>query len=565
MDMSKIVIYQIFTRLFGNQSTKNLPGGSIHDNGCGKLNDISDVALSQIKALGITHVWYTGVIESAKVTDYSQNGIPGDPPHVVKGMAGSPYAIKDYYSVDPDLAVDVNHRMAEFEALVKRSHNADLKVLIDFVPNHVSRTYRSQCKPDGITDLGQNDDRSQAFSASNNFYYLQNCEFRSPVAPREGEAVWHEMPAKVTGNDCFNPSPSINDWYETIKLNYGVDLFHGRSCHFDPIPDTWHKMLNILMFWAEKQIDGFRCDMAEMVPVSFWNWAIRLVKEKYPHIIFVAEVYNPSQYQDFINVAGFDWLYDKVGMYDTVRGVIEGHRSAGDILQAWNNIANIHHHMLFFLENHDEQRIASTFFAGDALKGWPGFATLAMLNSNAVMLYFGQELGVDGMEQEGFSGLDGRTTIFDYWGVEQFQRWVNKGAFNDGLLTPQQTEIRHRYQQLLNLALVSEAVNTGHFYDLWQANTVTLASQATVIYPYLRYSDNEVYLFVANFSADEVKFRLQIPEHAFFTAGLSTQGYFKAQDAMNPDSRIQFPAQIAFVSGVGMAIPGYHLAVFKLK
>jgi glycosidase len=563
--MSKIVIYQILTRLFGNQETANIQHGSIHENGCGKFNHITSKALSEIKALGVSHIWYTGVIEHAKVTDYSAFGMPGDPPHIVKGKAGSPYAIKDYYNVDPDLAVNVDQRMAEFQALVDRSHHAGLKVIIDFVPNHVSRTYKSLSRPANITDLGQRDHTHMPFSPDNNFYYLLGTNFHSPIAPAEGQKVWHESPAKVTGNDCFNPSPSVHDWYETVKLNYGVDLFHGRAIHFDPIPDTWNKMLQILMFWTSYKIDGFRCDMAEMVPVSFWNWAIKKVKEKYPDMLFVAEVYNPSLYHNFIHQGGFDLLYDKVGMYDILRGVIENQRPAGDILNAWNAISNIHEHMLFFLENHDEQRIASSFFAGDAQKGWPGFAVAATLNSNAVMVYFGQEIGVNGMDHEGFSGLDGRTSIFDYWGVSQFQNWVNNGNFDNKGLTSEQLNIREQYKKLLNFTLAEIAQSESFFYDLSACNANHPGSHQQSVYPYLRYNKDHVWLFVVNFSEQKLKLRLVIPEHAFLTCGLELSSYIKSVDIMDDTVRIQFPSQVAFVTGVGISIPAYHLSVFCLK
>ncbi len=104
---TKLLIYQLFVRLFGNQNQTNKYYGSIEENGCGKFNDINDLALQEITKLSISHVWLTGVIEHATMTDYSYHGIKRDDPDVVKGRAGSPYAIKDYYDVDPDLAVNV--------------------------------------------------------------------------------------------------------------------------------------------------------------------------------------------------------------------------------------------------------------------------------------------------------------------------------------------------------------------------------------------------------------------------------------------------------------------------
>ncbi|MDD2284650.1 MAG: alpha-amylase family protein, partial [Paludibacter sp.] len=411
--MSKFIIYQVLPRLFGNHNTTNKPNGSLKENGCGKFNNFTSKALSEIKSLGVTHVWFTGVIEHATQTDYTTYGIRKDHPAIVKGKAGSAYAIKDYYDVDPDLAENVQDRMGEFERLVERTHKAGLKAIIDFVPNHVARQYASDAKPEGVRDLGETDLTDHAFHPNNNFYYLPG----QPFHPQFDVDGYLEFPAKATGNDQFTAHPGINDWYETIKLNYGVDYMNNRQPYFDPVPDTWHKMLHILLFWAGKKIDGFRCDMAEMVPVEFWHWAIAKVKSNYPELIFIAEVYNPQEYRNFIFYGGFDYLYDKVGMYDLLRNITCHQHAATQITHAWQSLSGIEDKMLHFLENHDEQRIASDFFAGDPWKIIPALIVSATLTKAPFMLYAGQELGERGMDAEGFSGLDGRTTIFDYWGV----------------------------------------------------------------------------------------------------------------------------------------------------
>ena len=315
----KIIIYQIFTRLFGNTEGRCVQNGDITQNGCGKMDDITRQALHEIKDLGATHVWYTGLIAHATQTDYSAYGIPKNHPSVVKGKAGSPYAITDYYNIDPDLAVHPEKRMDEFMRLLERTHECGLKFLMDFVPNHVARQYRSVSKPEGVKDLGEDDDITQAFSPDNNFYYIPGQRLEGEIDLHDEQAgEYVEMPAKATGNNRFDAWPNRDDWYETIKLNYGVDFIHNTGCHFDPIPDTWHKMLDILMFWAGKGIDGFRCDMAEMVPCEFWGWVIPKVKAQYPDITFIAEVYNPNEYRNYIHNGHFDYLYDKVGLYDTL-------------------------------------------------------------------------------------------------------------------------------------------------------------------------------------------------------------------------------------------------------
>ena len=367
----KMIIYQVFTRLFGNNHNHCINNGNITENGCGKMADFTAKALNEIKKLGATHIWYTGIIEHATQTDYRRYNIRPDHPAIVKGKAGSPYAIKDYYDVDPDLANDVQERMKEFENLVQRTHRSGLKVIIDFVPNHVARQYHSDAQPDGTSQLGANDDPNYAFSPYNNFYYIPQSELHGQFDMKGSAAEpYRECPAKATGNNRFDAYPNITDWYETVKLNYGVDYQNGGTCHFNPTPDTWTKMLDILLFWADKNIDGFRCDMAEMVPVEFWEWVIPQVKEKHPDLLFIAEVYNPAEYQNYIFRGKFDYLYDKVGLYDTLRNVICGYDSATAITRSWQSLGGIEKRMLNFLENHDEQRIASAIAAsGSSLTG----------------------------------------------------------------------------------------------------------------------------------------------------------------------------------------------------
>lgn len=504
----KLIVYQIYTRLFGNTKTTNKFNGTIKENGCGKFNDINDLALQALKKFGVSHVWYTGVIEHATMTDYSKYGTPKDNPLVVKGIAGSPYAVKDYYDVDPDLAVNVKNRMKEFEALVKRSHKNDLKVIIDFVPNHVARNYHSDVKPIGVRDFGEDDDKSKNFAVNNNFYYIPGQEFVVPDGvnpPVEVKEPYIENPAKATGNDVFMANPNINDWFETVKLNYGVDYLENRTTYFNPVPDTWLKMKDILLFWASKGIDGFRCDMAEMVPKEFWGWVISEVKKVNPHIVFIAEIYNPSAYWSYINEGKFDYLYDKVGLYDALRRLMQGGGDANDITKVWQNESgNFANHMIRFLENHDEHRICSKFFVGDAFKAVPSMVLSATLHSGPVMLYFGQELGVNPNVAEGFSGDDGRTTIFDYWGVPELQNWVNDHKYDGGKLTPEQKKIRKFYADLLKFVNSSDAVKNGQFFDLQYVNNHGQSANYNdlKIFSYLRFTEKQKLLFICNFDLE---------------------------------------------------------------
>ena len=510
MALHKIIIYQVFTRLFGHRSNTPVVNGTIEENGCGKLNDFTPSALKKIRELGVTHIWYTGVIRHATMTDYSRYGIPRQHPAVVKGRAGSPYAITDYYDVDPDLAVDVERRMEEFEQLVTRTHRAGLKMIIDFVPNHVARQYKSICKPAGVRDLGEDDNPNEGFNpARNNFYYCPGQAFMPYFDLYHGEKEpYQEMPARATGNDCFHNAPGMNDWYETVKLNYGVDYYAGGVGHFEPIPNTWQKMLDILLFWAGKGVDAFRCDMAEMVPADFWAWATTRVREQYPDIRFIGEVYNPNEYRHYI-ASGFDYLYDKVGMYDAMRDVICHRRDTDAITWAWQQTDDIRDHMLYFLENHDEQRVASDFFAGSGEKAVPALVVNALMQQNPFMLYFGQEWGERGMDAEGFSGRDGRTTIFDYWSLQ-----------------PRFNELTQIYNKVLNIARSEKAVSEGLMFDVMYAN-----QQYRQQYAFLRKADKETLFVVANFADVPVTIDITIPSHAFDYLNLLEKAY-KAVDLL---------------------------------
>lgn len=511
----KPLIYQIFTRLYGNKKNANIPAGSIEENGCAKMNDITAKQLERIASMGFTHVWFTGLIEHATQTDYSANGIKADHPAVVKGRAGSPYAIKDYYDIDPDLAVNVKQRMKEFNALLKRTHQAGLKLVIDFVPNHVARQYNSDAHPKGVKDLGEDDDTTKAFDPNNNFYYLEGQTLHTNFdTERRAKQPYSEYPAKATGNDCFNAWPSRNDWYETVKLNYGIDIMNGRQPHFSPTPSTWLKMTEILLFWCKKGVDAFRCDMAEMVPAEFWEYAISKVRSKYPHVQFIAEVYNPNEYRHYI-ASGFDYLYDKVGLYDTLRAIVTEGRSASCITGCWQAVDDIRQHMLNFLENHDEQRIASAYFAGDARKALPALAVSCLMGSNPFMVYAGQEIGEPGMDAEGFSGSDGRTTIFDYWNPQSLQKLTADNI--EAKLNADETSLYNYYKKIISLARNQPALNVGVFYDLQYANYARdYGYDCDRQYAFIRKAENgQTLLICANFAPNAVHAGVKIPAHAF--------------------------------------------------
>ena len=519
----KPIIYQLMPRWFTNNKENCVPNGTIRQNGCGKFNEIDESTLRSIKSLGATHVWYTGVIEHATTTNYSRYGIAPCNPHVVKGKAGSPYAIRDYYDVCPDFAVSVKKRMAEFEALVERTHQAGLKVIIDFVPNHVAREYESDAKPDGVRDLGEDDNPMMFFDPRNNFFYITGQEFApNGVDLGQGDTAYHEFPARATGNDCYTASPNRDDWYETVKLNYGVDPWNG-STHFDPIPPTWLKMLDILKFWAGKGVDGFRCDMAHMVPVAFWHWAIRDIKDSYPNMIFIAEIYDVALYHSYIFDGGFDYLYDKVTLYDTLRGILCDGWPASELTRCWQTVEGIGCHMLNFLENHDEQRIASRQFCGDPWKALPALVVSATISKCPFMVYAGQELGEPAADAEGYSGHDGRTTIFDYWSVPTLRRW------HQGRPTADERRLRAMYRKILRLCNSERTLSHGDFFDLIYVNQDSLDTHQH--YAYLRHCDGEMTLVAVNFGDNEMHASIRIPQHALDCATMP-HGHYRCHDLL---------------------------------
>ncbi|WP_411767319.1 alpha-amylase family glycosyl hydrolase [Winogradskyella sp. A3E31] len=537
----KEVVYQVFTRLFGNTNTTNKPWGTLEENGVGKFNDFTDKALAEIKDLGVTHIWYTGVPHHDVITDYTDYGISNDDPDVVKGRAGSPYAVKDYYNVNPDLAEDVNNRLQEFEALIERTHNNGLKVIIDIVPNHVARNYQSITNPEGTSDFGADDDKTVTYAVNNNFYYNPGEAFKVPewkngYKPLGGEhhpmadGKFEEHPAKWTGNGSRASQPDMNDWYETVKVNYGIspegqkdfdelpDGFENEDykTHFEywsdkVVPDSWVKFKDIAMYWTAKGVDGFRFDMAEMVPVEFWSYMNSHIKMENPDAFLLAEVYQPHLYRDYIKKGKMDYLYDKVQLYDTLKHVMQGHGKTDNIPPIFEDLKDIEHHMLHFLENHDEQRIASPDFAGDALKGKPAMVVSATSTTAPTMVYFGQELGEKAEEDLGF-GDPTRTSIFDYGSVSSVVRWVNGKNFDGGQSTEEELQLRDFYKRLLNFTINSSAL-MGKYQDIHAYNQEKTEGYNDKVLSFVRWSDDEKLIIISNFNGENAySFELQLPD-----------------------------------------------------
>jgi len=543
-----MIIYQVFTRLFGNKQESFVPWGTIEQNGVGKFEDFTDAALNGIRELGVTHIWYTGVLHHAVIRDYTAFGISNDDPDVVKGRAGSPYAVKDYFQVDPDLAIDPSHRLEEFESLIERTHQHGMKVMIDIVPNHLARGYEGLNNPEGVVDFGANDDTSVEYSRDNNFYYISGSSFQVPDLPREiaplggekhplSDGKFVEIPAKWTGNGSRKAKPDANDWYETVKVNYGVrpDGTHDfpelpagyelktASEHYEfwngkDVPDSWKKFRSVAEFWLSKGVDGFRFDMAEMVPVEFWSYLNSSIKYLNPDAVLLAEVYQPQLYRDYIFKGKMDYLYDKVDLYDTLKAILAGNESPAKIAEVQNRVLDIENHMLHFLENHDEQRLASPAFAGDPFRAFPLLVVSATLGTSPTMLYFSQDVGEDGSEDAGF-GKPTRTSIFDYIGVPAHQRWMNGGAFDGGKLTETEKQLRSDYIRLFRLIRDNPAFS-GSYAEIHQYNLEKNPQyRGDCVFAYIRNNDEQQVLVVVNFSDHEsFDIPVMIPE-SFIASG----------------------------------------------
>ena len=510
--MEKSIIYQIFPRYWGDRAGKQKKGGTLDENGCGKFSNIDRESLDYFKSLGVTHLWLTGIVRHA--TGESTGGCTASSPDWVKGRAGSPYAITDYYDVNPYLADKPEKRMEEFKDLLKRVHNAGLKVIIDFVPNHVARDYTSftalHPAPTGMPSLGSDDDKSVHWREENDFFYYPGTELKLPIKSQ----TYKELPALASGN-AYTAEPAVNDWYDTVKINY-CDTHTG----------TWDKMLDIVRFWAGMGVDGFRCDMVELVPADFFTWLIREIHKQYPEIVFIAEVYQKELYSKYIREVGFDLLYDKSGMYDTIRAIVqkntddsgvpvEAWQSTRKITWNWQSLGDLQPYMLNFLENHDEQRFASDFFGKDAGNVFAALYASLYFNRASFMIYSGQEVGERGMYQEGFSGKDGRSTIFDWYTSDKVRKLWRYIHGDMKALDRKDVALLERYRSALTQATGNRAVISGSTYDLCYCNLSSDGFCVDRHFAFLRDCGDDTVLVACNFSNVDAEMELSIPEHAF--------------------------------------------------
>ncbi|MFT7200749.1 MAG: glycosidase [Glaciecola sp.] len=596
----KPVVYQVFTRLFGNKSSVNKPWGTLEENGVGKFSDFDAVALQSIKSLGASYIWYTGIPHHAVINDYTEIGISLDDPDVVKGRAGSPYAVKDHYSVNPDLADDPANRLAEFEALIKRTHDQQLKVIIDIVPNHLARDYASLSKPEGVTDFGQRDNIDVEYARDNNFYYVVGESFKVPLSengyePLGGElhplsdAKFTEIPAKWSGNGSRAAQPEFNDWYETVKINFGVKpdgsfdfdslpeeyanksiAEHAAFWKGKSVPDSWLKFEQIVHYWLDKGVDGFRYDMAEMVPVEFWSYLNSSIKTKAPDAFLLAEVYNPSLYRDYLNLGKMDYLYDKVEFYDSLKLLMQGKGDAQALEDIQSANADIDVHMLHFLENHDEQRIASKDFADSAEKGKPAMVVSALISKSPSMLYFAQEVGEDGSEEMGF-GSPSRTTIFDYAGVPAHQRYMNNGKFDGGQSTESEKQLRAFYERLMTIS-ANHPTMLGKYQSLHSLNVKVAKNNNGSIngysesqFSFVRWNDDKALIVISNFSEDaQSNITIKLPI-SLLTQWEVNEGSYTATDLLNGFAYKMQVARKRSDASVSVQLNGLQSAVLEIN
>ena len=287
----------------------------------------------------------------------------------------------------------------------------------------------------------------------------------------------------------------------------------------------------------EKGVDGFRYDMAQMVPVEFWSYMNSAIKMVKPDAFLLSEIYVPEMYHDYIFKGKMDYLYDKVELYDTLKNIIIGSGSTDHLPVIFEGQKEIAHHMLHFMENHDELRLASPAFAGDAAAGKPAMVVSATATSAPVMVYFGQEVGEKGAGNPGF-GNPWRTTIFDYWGVTSHQRWMNEGKFDGGQLSGTEQSLRDFYHHLLNFKSKSEVL-TGEYGDIHRYNREHSPGYTNRIFSFLRWKGKNRLLVLSNFDRQEtIAFELQIPSELVGEMQLRPKIY-KLRDQLGTDSQFE--------------------------
>jgi glycosidase len=533
------VIYQLPIRTWGAHS-QGLAGR-------GKVTDISDEILKKLALFGIDYLWLTGVMEAA-----SSDVLDED---IIKGDAGSYYAIYDSWDVSPQIGT-----MNEFEDLVKRAHSHGLRILIDLVPNHTARDHRTDVLCKSKMDFGDQDRQDTFFDVNNNYYYVLNTVFTPPGMFGKGDrrydrdifrdGVQYESPAKVTGNDVISSHPSISDWFETVKLNYGYNLLGSRG-YFDPIPRTWTQISDIAKYWLEKGVDGFRIDFAHAVPIEFWRYFAEKVRDVKGDAFLLAEAYEsdlsmklPGFTYQAMYEAGFDSIYNSSLYWNfrnqaTEPGNREFFRTENTVIDRdW--VGESGAMFTHYMENHDEVRLASRHFAvglaSREQRAELGLAYTSFLSllPGHMLIHGGQELQEDAGVYGSFAGDNGRTSIFDFVYQPQVLAWLRKD------IKPHFLAFRDKYRRLLALKSqspfrLSHSNNVPTYRNLYATNYKK--EQNRWVGAYVRFDGSDRYLVVINSDPFEGH---EATIHFTSEWGEDSHGFLSELQIVNSDRRYIF-------------------------
>ncbi len=498
---SNVVIYELPVRTY-------LAKGA-HEENTGKLSYLTIEVLKEIKELGVDYIWIAGILENAnpKIVD----------PDVVKGDAGSFYAIYDNWDISSQVG-----NLDEFDALIERAHSIGLRVLIDFIPNHTARVHKTDvvCKEE--IDFGKGENPNENFSLDNNFYYLgSNSTFVPPKTSLPGvdgffdmdifmPGIQFESPARVTGNNVLSALPQYHDWYETVKLNYGLNLFSDGK-PFIGASKTWKQMLDVAIYWLNKGVDGFRVDVTHGVAVEFWYYFINEVRKVQPNAFFVAEAFE----EDPIKSTGFslEKLFD-AGFDSVLNGPMYWNLRRQALLSQNMNSSTYYHSpgsrksildngysFTHYMGNHDEVRLASSFFAPSLEsrvdRAWLGLAysIYAALLPGNFLIHGGDEFQEEASLPGVFGGYDGRTSIFDFVYQPQTRTWLYEERPHWMI------NFREMYRRLFSLKKripfnIKHSTSNPTFIDLMKINDSKNISKW--VSAYVRFFNNERYLVVMN-------------------------------------------------------------------
>lgn len=270
--------------------------------------------LNRIKDMGVDVIWLMPIHPIGN--------------HKRKGTLGSYYAVKDYKAVNPNYGT-----LEDFQNLVGKAHDLDMKVIIDWVANHSS--------PDNVWIKGHLD------------YYTKDHLGNAPIIPKD------------------------TDWEDTADLNYDN-------------PELRSAMQEAMQYWVkEHDIDGFRCDVAEMVPLDFWL-DTRAKLDSIKPVFMLAEGANPELHQAFNMTYGWTLKNTLLNIADKKMNF----KAVQDYITEKEHSYKPHDIIMYFTTNHDENswNYLETEKFGSNLKN---YIALTYLMGGMPLIYSGQESGLD--------------------------------------------------------------------------------------------------------------------------------------------------------------------------